>query len=259
MEFPLLEEIPEQHKSAWTLAWSKSLRRWKEASTDHDKNTALLWMGFWGQALQRKAIRGGRKGRVEVASRYTCVQEEDWGALVDRYERDTKKRTEELAKMREKREGETGEQMEQRGLTRLRREVVRLIESGQLGKAMGRVTSHGLGDTADPTVRHQLNEKFPPRSRPLPASVQLTRPIDSFRNLRESLISLNPGVAPGSGGLRNEYLSVLAERMNDEEIKLLEELSYQVGSILYGSPCRQWLHLRMRRRKQSDHWVSGTH
>ena len=63
VEFPMLEEVPEQHKGAWTLAWSESLRRWRDASSYQEKDTALLWMGFWAQALQRKPTRGGKKGR----------------------------------------------------------------------------------------------------------------------------------------------------------------------------------------------------
>ena len=101
--------------------------------------------------------------------------------------------------------------------------VLGLIESGQLGKAMGRVTSYGLGDTSDPIIRQQLRAKFPPRSHQLPDAVPLTRPIDNFRSLRERLLSLNHGTAPGSGGLRNEYLTALGERMTDEEMRLLEE------------------------------------
>ena len=71
---------------------------------------------------------------------------------------------------------------------------------------MNRVTSHGLGDISDPEIRRQLSEKFPPRSHQLPASVPKVKPIDSFRNIRDNFLSLDPGTAPGAGGLRNEYL-----------------------------------------------------
>ena len=109
VEFPMLEEISEQHKGTWTLAWTECLRRWSEADTDHDKDTALLWMGFLSQCLQRKPTRGGKKGRVEVASRYKCVQEGDWAGLVEKFERDKVKRAAQLEKMREDRENEDRE------------------------------------------------------------------------------------------------------------------------------------------------------
>ena len=80
-----------------------------------------------------------------------------------------------------------------------------MIESGQLGRAMnmGRVSSNGLGKISDPRVVEQLREKFPLRSHPLSASVSKIKPVDSSRNLSETLLSLNPGVAPGCRGLRN--------------------------------------------------------
>ena len=158
------------------------------------------------------------------------------------------------------------EEKEQKELDSLRRSVIGLIESGQLGRAMNRVTSHGLGDISDPEIRTQLTEKFPPRSRQLPLSVPKTKPIDSFRNIRDNFLTLDPGTAPGAGGLRNEYLYALGERMEDEEIKMMEELgleylaeTYRVGSIKSGSLCRQLLHTRIRIKKQSGHLDLGTH
>ena len=98
---------------------------------------------------------------------------------------------------------------------------------------MGRVNSFGLGDIANPNVKAQLTEKFPPRKRPLPHSVSKLKPIDGFRELRQSLLSLNPGTAPGSGGLRNEFLTALGERMTSEELRKLEEfgLAYTAGEL----------------------------
>ena len=221
VECPMLEEVPEQHKGAWCTAWTESLRRWKEASSEHDKETALLWISFWAQGLQRKPSRGGRQGRVEVASRYNCVLEEDWAGLVDRWERDKHKRDEKY--VRRSRPDRKSEELEQKELAKQRRIVIGLIEAGQLGKAMGRVTSHGLGDIRDQAVKDQLAQKFPPRQRPLPEIVSNIKPIDSFKNLRGSLLSLNPGTAAGSGGLRNEYLVALGEKMQDQEVNLLEE------------------------------------
>ena len=102
-----------------------------------------------------------------------------------------------------------------------------------MSRAMSRMTSHGLGNSEDPAVLEQLRQKFPPRTDPLPDSVIRTEPIDSFRDLRHSFLSLLPGVSPGSGGLRNEYLIALWERLEDREIKLIEELGleYLAGSL----------------------------
>ena len=164
---PMLEEVYEQHKGAWCSAWSTSLRKWKEATSTHDKDTALMWISFWAQGLQRKPSRGGRQGRVELASRYNCVVEEDWTGLVERWQRDKSKREEKSASRRDRQDRES-EEYEQRELAKQRRNIVGLIEAG---KAMVRVTSFGLGDIRDQAVKDQLSEKFLPRQRNLPDSV----------------------------------------------------------------------------------------
>ena len=232
VDCPMLEEVYEQHKGAWCTAWSESLRKWKDASSDHDRDTALMWLSFWAQGLQRKPSRGGRQGRVELASRYNCVIEGDWAGVVERWQRDKQKREEKFASKRD-RQGKNSEEYEQKELAKQRRSVVGLIEAGQLGKAMGRVTSFGLGDLRKQEVKDQLMEKFPPRQRTLPDTVAKIRPIDSFRNLRGSLLALNPGTAAGAGGIRNEYLIALGERMEDHEMKLFEEfgLAYSAGEL----------------------------
>ena len=124
-------------------------------------------------------------------------------------------------------------QDESKDIVKLSRVVIGLIESGQLGKAMGRVNSFGLGNIDNPVVKVQLSEKFPARKRPLPQSVPKFKPIDGFRDLRQSLMSLNPGTAPGAGGLRNEYLIALGERLENEDLKLLEQfgLEYTSGEL----------------------------
>ena len=116
---------------------------------------------------------------------------------------------------------------------KLRRTVVRMIESGQLGKAMTRVTSYGLGDLNLPQVKNQLSLKFPGRKQALPKAVPKINPIDHFIDLRASLLSTTSGTAPGAGGIRNEFLQALGERLEDSEIKLLEEfgLAFVVGDL----------------------------
>ena len=82
-------------------------------------------------------------------------------------------------------------------------------------------------------MKNQLAEKFPSRQRPLPDSVPNLKPIDSFRNLRGSLLSLNPGTAAGAGGIRNEYLVALGEKLEDQELRHFEEfgLAYSAGEL----------------------------
>ena len=42
VEFQMLEEISEQHKGAWVLAWVECLTKWRDADTEEGKETALL-------------------------------------------------------------------------------------------------------------------------------------------------------------------------------------------------------------------------
>ena len=135
----MLDEIPEQHKGAWCTAWKESLTKWKEASSESEAETALMWMGFWAQGLQRKPSRGGRQGRVEVASRYDCVVQGDWGGLVARWERDKIKREDKNAARKVRRSDRQDSAAEQRDLARQRKVVIGLIEGGHLGKAMNGV------------------------------------------------------------------------------------------------------------------------
>ena len=224
VQFPMLEEVPQQHRMAWKHAWVESLSRWREAESEEDKDTALLWLGFWAQGLLRKPHRGGRQGRIDVAYRFQCVQEGNWGGLVNMWERDLERRTVSLETMRKMRETEDPVKKNVREKSRVVREVVSLVGSCQLGKAMRRAISFGLADIEDPKVQEQLKQKFPQRCRPLPASVPLLAPIDSMADIQASLLELEACKNPGAGGLRNEYLKCLGETLEAGEVKMLEEL-----------------------------------
>ena len=45
-QFPLLQECPEQHKSAWAKAHGYVLQKWRAALTKEEVDTALLWLGL---------------------------------------------------------------------------------------------------------------------------------------------------------------------------------------------------------------------
>ena len=232
--FPLLQEVSEQHKGAWTQAHVQVLRKWKSAQNEEETNRALRWLGFLPQALQRKPTRGGKVGRAQVAHRYNCVTEGDWATLVDNWEKDLSR----LSKSQKRTKPDDDDYQSDRK----RREVLGLITTGQVSKATDRVVSHGVADVQDSSVLDQLKAKFPIRRNSLPISVPKVSPIDSFTGLRQSLLALEPGKSPGSGGMRPEYLVALSERMEEEELRLLEEfgLAYTAGQ-LPGWFYRLWL------------------
>ena len=91
-EFTMLQDVSVQHRSAWARGYARVLRCWRSAVTEEDRDRALMWLGFLPQCLQRKPIRGGRSGRAQVAYRYTCLINEDWGSLVELWEKDQERR-----------------------------------------------------------------------------------------------------------------------------------------------------------------------
>ena len=108
-----------------------------------------------------------------------------------------------------------------------------LINTGKISKALQRVTSCGVASVEDPAVLAILQSKYPARGRPLPARVSRGQCVDNLAGLRDSLLKLEPGVLPGTGGMKAEYLTVLAQRMEDEEMAMMEEfgMKYLNGEL----------------------------
>ena len=72
-----------------------------------------------------------------------------------------------------------------------------------------------------------MEAKYPPRSHELPSDVFNGDCMDSLPDLRENLLDLEPGVAAGFGGLRNEHLRCLAYNWTSADFKLLENFGLQ--------------------------------
>ena len=218
-EFAMLDEVPMQHQEMWGEAWSQVLQRLEEAGTDEEETRALKWFMFLPQALLRKASRGGRAGRGQVARRFNALVRGDWGAVVVFWLKDKERREGGARQTHRQGDRDGGEEDE---TERVRREAVKLISKGQISKAVSRLNSHGVADISDPIIMQQLREKYPDRVRDLPGRVEKGYCVDGFKGLREDLLGLEKGVAPGTGGLRNEYLNVLGERMTNVQMNLLE-------------------------------------
>ena len=142
---------------------------------------------------------------------------EDWGTVIELWEKDKVNvlASRERRRRRRRNEPETGREAEQE---KRRKEVVALISSGQISRAMSRVTSHGVASMDDPAVLAQVAAKYPARGRPLPDKVPKGQPVEHLRGLRDSLKALLPGSAPGCRGMRPEFLRVLGEGMEEEDM-----------------------------------------
>ena len=62
-------------------------------------------------------------------------------------------------------------QEEEEDKWRLKRQVLKLISAGQVGKAESRINSNGIASMSDHAVRAQLASKYPYRGRDMPDQV----------------------------------------------------------------------------------------
>ena len=120
----------------------------------------------------------------------------------------------------------------------LRRTAVDLISKGQISKAVSRISINGVADINDPDIMEQLRQKYPQRGRVMPARVEKKKCVDGLGGLRDDLKSLDRGVAPGCGGLRNEFLKVLADKMTQEQMQLMETF----GVKYLGGELPEWFY-----------------
>ena len=222
--FGMLADVPEQHEEIFVKAWASVLGWWREAKQSgmQEKETeSLKWLLFICQALLRKPRRGGKKGTREVAKRFNFLVVGDWGSLVEQYIADVE--FEKGKTNRQEARRQRNLRTEEEVLGRSRRQTLASFSEGQIGRGLQRLTSPGLANAQDPEVQDLLRVKYPPRVRDLPETVVRGQAVESLRGLREALVKLQRGVAPGCGGCRNEYLSLLGERLEEGDMQLFEE------------------------------------
>lgn len=219
--FTTVQDVPGPYQAAWTMAWATVLQREVAAETDLAKERALKWICFLSQGLLRTPRRGSRAGRGAVAQRFRAVVQGDWGSLVTMWRSDVVR----MEERDRRREGRVSTRLQGRveEEEKLRREVLSLIGTCEVGKAVARLNSNGVASMDDPMVRQQMAAKYPAREQELPARVAKGEAVSSLRGLREGLKALKRRRSPGSGGLRPEFLRVVGERMEEEHMKLLED------------------------------------
>ena len=156
---------------------------------------------------------------------------DDWGTLLTILEKDIK-----LVEREDRTRGvHRGREVDTEGaeIDRKRRNALQLLSKGQISKAVRVITSNGVGDMEDPAVRAQMEEKYPARVHPLPLAVSKGQCVDNLRGMRDLLLTLEEGVSSGTGGMRPEYLTCLAEIWNQEQMAKLEDfgMRYLVGEL----------------------------
>ena len=133
-------------------------------------------------------------------------------------------------KGRNEKKGDSKEEVE---LEKKRKNAMLLLSKGLIGKAVRRINSFGIGNMEEPAVLEQMKAKYPDRGHPLPDAVTRGQCVDNLRGLRGVLLDLKAGVSPGTGGMRPEYLTCLAEVWGEEQMGLLEQfgLRYLTGML----------------------------
>ena len=231
--FSSMEEIPLAHRVSWGRAMSRVLTSILNASIDEDLDRALKWLLILPAALLRQARRGGQngRGRAEVAGRFRAVVDGDWGALITSLMAD-KVREERRRRVESQRAARPAQSEEE--IKRQKRKVaLEHLARGQISKAVARLTSHGVADTRDLTVMAGLRSKYVARGREMPATVTLGQPVDRVAGLKDTLLNLGTGSSPGTGGMRGEFLTCLAEVWQDGDMARLEDFSmlYLTGAL----------------------------
>ena len=228
--FNSLDSVPGPCQAKWAKMVELTLRAILTATDEVSLNRGLKWFLVLPQAFLRQAKRGGRAGRSAVAGRFNAAMNGDFESVIRLLIADRTKN--EQDKIREA--GKTRPQKSEEEIRQSKRKLaLSHLQKGEIGKAVSRLTSFGMASIKDPAVMSALKAKYLPRGKDLPDSVILGQPVDNLGGLKDTLAHLPTGVSPGSGGLRSEFLSCLADVWDEATMSLLEEfgLLYLSGSL----------------------------
>ena len=220
--FTTMESVPGPLKSKWARVMEIVLRAILTAPDEIRLTRALKWFLILPQAFLRQSKRGGQVGRSSVAGRFNAAMDGDFGTVIrllmaDRQKDEETRRREAGRTRRQKSEEEIKEGQRKLALSHL--------QKGEISKAVSRLTSFGMASIDDPVVMAALKSKYVARGKELPESVIMGQAVDFLGGLKETFASLPTGVSPGTGGLRAEYLTCLAEVWEDGTMAILEEFS----------------------------------
>ena len=190
----------------------------------------LKWLLIIPKAVFRQRKRGGKAGRGLMAKRINCLVKGDWGGLLTLLEADCKQAKMEDRKYKGKAKEDIREEVE---VENKRKTAMLLLSRGLISKAVRRINSYGIGNMEDLEVFAQMEAKYPERGHPLPTSVSKGQCVDNLRGLRGVLLDLQAGISPGTGGMRPEYLTCLAEVWGEEQMGLMEQfgMKYLTGQL----------------------------
>ena len=212
---PSMQEVPNNHKHQFARAFEVCFQRFQDAAEQQnqkDVERALKWFLAIPHMLLATPPRGGKAGQQLVKRRFDCIVASDYGRLIELFKSDREVVTlknEKRKKIVSQKQG--GEDPEKRT-----RNAISLISQGMISKAANRMTSFGVVNINDPVSKAALKSKYPSRGREMQTHVIKGTPVDNFNMISGAFYNLKSGVAPGTGGMRPEFLVTLAEVWDEE-------------------------------------------
>ena len=107
-----------------------------------------------------------------MSARFDFVSDGDWGGLLRLLMQDKEelrlRSTRGQARQGRRNPEEEGDRCKE---AKLRKTVLGFLARGQIGRAVRRMTSHGMASIEEPWVLEALKSKYPPRGRAMPATV----------------------------------------------------------------------------------------
>ena len=221
---PTMQDVPENHKFAFAKSFEKVFRRFQTASEERnmkDVERCLKWFLLLPHALLVQPTRGGKSGYLIVKRRFDCIVTDDWGRLLELFEKERLIVKEKTARRR------NANKSAQEDPEKITRNAISLISHGKISKCANRLNSFGVVDINNPQARDALKSKYPVRGRQIQSSVIKGTAVESFRTIQGALMNLKGGVAPGTGGMRPEFLLKLTEVWKeDEHQEIWETVNY---------------------------------
>ena len=221
---PTMQDVPENHRFAFAKSFEKVFRRFQTASEERnmkDVERCLKWFLLLPHALLVQPTRGGKSGYLIVKRRFDCIVTDDWGRLLELFEKERLIVKEKTARRR------NANKSAQEDPEKITRNAISLISHGKISKCANRLNSFGVVDINNPQARDALKSKYPVRGRQIQSSVIKGTAVESFRTIQGALMNLKGGVAPGTGGMRPEFLLKLTEVWKeDEHQEIWETVNY---------------------------------
>ena len=212
---PSLQEVPDNHKHQFARAFEVCFQRFQDAAEQQnqkDVERALKWFLAMPHMLLATPPRGGKAGQQLVKRRFDCIVASDYGRLIELFKSDR----EVVTLKNEKRRNIVSQKQGGEDPEKRTRNAISLISRGMISKAANRMTSFGVVNINDPVSKAALLSKYPSRGRQVQTHVIKGSPVDNFNGISGEFHNLKSGVAPGTGGMRPEFLVTLAQVWDDE-------------------------------------------